>query len=170
MTRIPRWAIVLLGAGLLVVGVASYLGWLRDPSLARSDYIGAVEVSADDARLYRAVPFEWRINSAAGSFKGNDTAFVRVDNSGERAILCGWLRLDPSASLGAGTGGTSIRATRWLSEARLNVGDLKVTALFIAPVEKTPGDGLHAGCLRLDEGGKPAQDAPLSLEGSPVRE
>ena len=162
MTGIPRWAILLLGVGLLAVGFASYMGWLRDPSLARSDYIGAVEVSADDAKLYRAVPFEWRVNSAAGSFKGNDKAYIRIDSSGEKAILCGWLRLDQ--------GGTSIRATRWLSEARLNVGDLKVTALFIAPVEKTPGDGLHAGCLRLDEGGKPAQDAPLSLEGSPVRE
>ena len=162
MTGVPRWLILLLGVGLLVVGFASYMGWLRDPSLARSDYIGAVEISADDARLYRPVAFEWRVNSAAGSFKGNDTAYVRIDNSGERTILCGWLRLDK--------GGTSIRATRWLSEARLIVGDLKVTALFIAPVEKTPGDGLHAGCLRLDEGGKPAQDAPLSLEGSPVRE
>jgi hypothetical protein len=162
MTGIPRWLIMLMGVGLLAVGVASYMGWLRDSSLARSDYIGAAEVSADDAKLYRAVPFEWRINSAAGSFKGNDTAFIRIDNSGERTVVCGWLRLDK--------GGTSIRATRWLSEARLSVGDLKVTALFIAPVEKTPGDGLHAGCLRLDEAGKPAQDAPLNLEGSPVRE
>ena len=162
ISSIPRWVILLLGAGLLVVGFASYMGWLRDPSLARSDYIGAVEVSADDARLYRPVAFEWRVNSAAGSFKGNDTAYIRIDNSGERTILCGWLRLDK--------GGTSIRATRWLSEARLIVGDLKVTALFIAPAEKTAGDGLNAGCLRIDEGAKPAQDAPLVLEGQPVRE
>jgi hypothetical protein len=162
MTGIPRWAILLLGAGVLVVAVGSYMGWLRDPSLARSDYIGAVEVSAEDARLYRAVPFEWRINSAAGSFKGNDTAFVRIDNSGEKTILCGWLRLD--------NGGTSIRATRWLSEARLVAGDQKMTALFIAPVEKMPGDGLHAGCLRLDEPVRLATDAALSLEGSPVHE
>jgi hypothetical protein len=162
MTGIPRWAILLLGAGLLAVGFASYRGWLRDPSLARSDYIGAVEVSTDDAKLYRAVPFEWRINSAAGSFKGNDTAFVRIDNSGERTIVCGWLRLDK--------GGTSIRATRWLSEARLVAGDQKMTALFIAPVEKMPGDGLHAGCLRLDEVVRLPTDAALSLEGSPVHE
>jgi hypothetical protein len=162
MTRIPRWAILLLGVGLLAVGFAWYMGWLRDPSLARSDYIGAIEVSVDDAKLYRAVPFEWRINSAAGSFKGSDTAHVRVDNSGERTILCGWLRLDK--------GGTSIRATRWLSEARLVVGDQKMTALFIAPVEKAAGDGLHAGCLRLDEPVRLAVDAPLSLEGSPVHE
>ena len=162
MTGIPRWAILLLGAGVLVVAVGSYMGWLRDPSLARSDYIGAVEVSAEDAKLYRAVPFEWRINSAAGSFKGNDTAFVRIDNSGEKTILCGWLRLD--------NGGTSIRATRWLSEARLVAGDQKMTALFVAPVEKMPGDGLHAGCLRLDEPVRLATDAPLSLEGSPVHE
>jgi hypothetical protein len=162
MTGIPRWAILLLGAGVLAVAFGSYMGWLRDPSLARSDYIGAVEVSAEDAKLYRAVPFEWRINSAAGSFKGNDTAYVRIDNSGERTILCGWLRLDK--------GGTSIRATRWLSEARLVAGDQKMTALFIAPVEKMPGDGLAAGCLRLDEPVRLATDAALSLEGSPVHE
>jgi hypothetical protein len=162
MTGIPRWAILLLGAGVLAVAVGSYMGWLRDPNLARSDYIGAIEVSAGDAKLYRAVPFEWRINSAAGSFKGNDTAYVRIDNSGEKTILCGWLRLD--------NGGTSIRATRWLSEARLIAGDQKMTALFIAPVEKMPAEGLHAGCLRLDEPVRLATDAALSLEGSPVHE
>jgi hypothetical protein len=162
MTGIPRWAILLLGAGVLAVAVGSYMGWLRDPSLARSDYIGAVEVSTEDAKLYRPVPFEWRINSAAGSFKGNDTAHVRIDNSGDKTILCGWLRLD--------NGGTSIRATRWLSEAHLVAGDQKMTALFIAPVEKMPGDGLHAGCLRLDEPVRLATDAALSLEGSPVHE
>ena len=162
MTGIPRWVILLLGAGLVLYGVAVSQGWLRDPSLARADYIGTTDVSADDAKLYRAVPFEWRVTSAAGSFKGNDTAHVRIDGSGERTILCGWIRLDKA--------GASIRATRWLSEARLVVGDLKVTALFIAPVEKTPGDGLNAGCLRLDEGIRPASDAALSLEGPPVRE
>jgi hypothetical protein len=162
MTGIPRWAILLLGVGLLAVAVASYMGWLRDPALVRSDYIGAVEVSAEDAKLYRTVPFEWRINSAAGSFKGNDTANIRIDNSGEKTIVCGWLRLDK--------GGTSIRATRWLSEAHLTAGDLKMTALFIAPAEKTPGDGLHAGCLRLDEAVRLPPDAALSLEGSPVHE
>jgi len=94
MTRVPRWAILLLGVGLLAVGFASYMGWLRDPALARTDYIGSIDVSAEDAKLYRAVPFEWRINSAAGSFKGNDTAHIRIDNSGERTIMCGWLRLD----------------------------------------------------------------------------
>ena len=162
MTGVPRWVIVLLGAALLLFGFASHMGWLRDPSLARSDYIGAIDVSAEDAKLYRPVPFEWRVNSNAGSFKGNDTAYVRIDNGGERTVLCGWLRLDKV--------GASIRATRWLSEARLGVGDLKVTALFIAPAEKAPGDGLNAGCLRLDEPLRPAQDAPLSFEGSPVRE
>jgi len=108
------------------------------------------------------VPFEWGVNANAGSFKGSDTAYVRIDNSGERTVLCGWLRLDKA--------GASIRATRWLSEAHLKVGDLKLTALFIAPVERAPGDGLNAGCLRLDEPVRPAQDAPLSFEGSPVRE
>jgi len=162
MTGVPRWVIVLLGAALLLFGFASHMGWLRDPSLARSDYIGAIDVSAEDAKLYRPVPFEWWVNSNAGSFKGNDTAYVRIDNGGERTVLCGWLRLDKA--------GASIRATRWLSEAHLKVGDLKLTALFIAPVERAPGDGLNAGCLRLDEPVRPAQDAPLSFEGSPVRE
>jgi len=162
MTGIPRWVIALLVAGVLAVGFASYMGWLRDPSLARADYVGSIDVSAEDAKLYRAVPFEWRVDSTAGSFTGKDTAFVRIDNSRERTVLCGWLRLDK--------GGNSMRATRWLSEAHLNVGDLRVSALFVAPVDKPPGDGLNAGCLRLDEPVRPAQDAPLSFEGSPVRE
>jgi hypothetical protein len=162
MPSIPRWAILLLGAGLLLFGFAVHMGWLRDPSLARADYIGGVDVSAEDAKLYRAVPFEWRVTSNAGSFTGTDTAHVRIDNSGERTLLCGWLRLDK--------GGASIRATRWLSEARLVAGDLKMTALFISPADKGPGDGLNAGCLRLDEPVRPATDTPLRLEGSPVRE
>jgi hypothetical protein len=162
MTGIPRWVVLLMGVALVAFGFAAHMGWIRDPSLAKSDYIGTIDVSAEDAKLYRAVPFEWRINSRAGAFKGNDTAYVRIDSAGERPILCGWLRLD-------GTG-NAIRAARWLSEARLVVGGIKVTALFIAPVEKPPGDGLNAGCLRLDGDDRPAQDAPLSLEGAPVNE
>ncbi len=162
MLSIPRWAILLAGAALLLFGLAVHMGWLRDPSLAKADYVGGVDVSADDAKLYRAVPFEWRVISNAGSFTGNDTAWVRIDNSGERPTICGWLLLDK--------GGNSIRATRWLSEARMLAGDMKLTALFIAPVEKAPGDGLTAGCLRIDEPTRPATDAPLKLEGSPVRE
>ena len=162
MTGIPRWAMLLLAAALILFGIATSQGWIRDPALAKADYLGTTDVSAEDARLYRAVPFEWRVNSNAGSFKGNDTAHIRIDPSGERTILCGWIRLDKA--------GASIRATRWLSEARLAIGDIKVTALFIAPVEKTPGDGLNAGCLRIDRDVKPPQDAPLVLEGQPVRE
>ena len=162
MWSIPRWVILALFAGLLLFGFAVHMGWLRDPSLAKADYVGNIDVSAADARLYRAVPFEWRVTSNAGSFTGNDTAYVRIDNAGERPMICGWLRLDK--------GGNSIRATRWLSEARLLVGDMKLTALFIAPVDKTPGDGLTAGCLRIDEPTRPATDAPLKLEGNPVRE
>ena len=162
MTGIPRWAMLLAAAAFALYAVAVSQGWLRDPSLAKADYVGTIDVSTDDAKLYRAIPFEWQVNSAAGSFKGSDTAHVRIDPSGERTVLCGWVPLDK--------GGASIRATRWLSEARLAVGDIKVTALFIAPVDKKPGDGLNAGCLRLDEGIKPAADAPLRLEGSPVRE
>lgn len=162
MTGIPRWAMLALAAGLLLYSIAVSQGWLRDRSLARADYVGTVDVSAEDAKLYRPVAFEWHVTSAAGSFKGNDTAHVRIDGSGERTVLCGWVRMD--------RGGASIRATRWLSEARLVVGDIKVTALFIAPVDKAPGDGLNAGCLRLDEGIRPAIDAALALEGPPVRE
>ena len=162
MTGIPRWAMLLLAAALILFGIATSQGWIRDPALAKADYLGTTDVSAEEAKLYRAVPFEWRVNSNAGSFKGNDTAHIRIDSSGERTILCGWIRLDKA--------GASIRATRWLSEARLAIGDIKVTALFIAPVEKTPGDGLNAGCLRIDGDVKPPQDAPLVLEGQPVRE
>jgi hypothetical protein len=156
-----RWA-MLAAAALLPVGAASWMGWLRDPSLTKSDYIGTIDVSADDAKLYRPLPFEWRVNTNQGSFTGSDTAYIRIDGSGERTILCGWLRLDK--------GGASIRATRWLSEARLNAGALKMTALFIAPVDKAPGDGLNAGCLRLDAPVRLATDAPLSLEGAAVRD
>jgi hypothetical protein len=162
MTGVPRWVMLVLAAGLVLFGIAVSQGWLRDPSLAKTDYVGTIDVSADDARLYRAVPFEWQVTSAAGSFKGSDIAHVRIDPSGERTVLCGWILLDKA--------GASIRATRWLSEARLLVGDIKVTALFVAPVEKKPGDGLNAGCLRLDDGIRPAAAAALKLEGQPVRE
>jgi hypothetical protein len=162
MTGIPRWVMLLLAVALVLFGIATSQGWIRDPALAKADYLGTTDVSAEEAKLYRAVPFEWRVTSAAGSFKGNDTAHIRIDSSGERTILCGWIRLDKA--------GASIRATRWLSEARLAIGDIKVTALFIAPVEKTPGDGLNAGCLRIDGDVKPSQDASLALEGQPVRE
>jgi hypothetical protein len=158
---LPRWVIYAFGALLLLFGIAVSQGWIRDPSLARSDYVGTIDVSAADARLYRPVPFEWVVASSAGMFKGSDTAYVRIDPSGERALLCGWLRLDKA--------GASIRATRWLSEARLTVGDIKMSALFIAPADKAPGDGLNAGCARLLED-KPAADAALSLDGSAVRE
>ena len=161
ITGIPRWVILLLGAGLILYGIAASQGWLRDPSLAKSDYIGTTDVSPEAARLYRPVPFEWRVSSQSGTFTGTDTAFVRIDPSGERTVLCGWLRLDKA--------GASIRAARWLSEARLNVGDLKVTALFIAPTDKSPAETLNAGCLRLD-GASAVADAALSLEGAPVRE
>lgn len=153
---------LLVAAAFVVYAIAASQGWIRDPALAKADYVGTIDVSSDDAKLYRAVPFEWQVTSAAGSFKGNDTVHVRIDPSGERTVMCGWVLLDKA--------GASIRATRWLSEARLAVGDIKVTALFIAPVDKKPGDGLNAGCLRLDEGIRPAADAPLKLEGNPVRE
>ena len=162
MTGIPRWMILLLGAGLILFGVAASQGWLRDPALARADYIGTIDVSTDDAKLYRAVPFEWIVGTNAGSFRDKDTAYVRIDPSGERTILCGYLRLRDS--------GASLRAARWLTEAWLAAGDIKISAIFIAPADKPPGDGLNAGCARLDQGVTLAVDAPLALDGSPVRE
>jgi hypothetical protein len=158
---VPRWAIFAFGALLLLFGLAVSQGWIRDPTLAKSDYVGTIDVTAADAKLYRAVPFEWQVNGQTGNTKGTDTAYIRIDPSGERALLCGWLPLDK--------GGASIRATRWLSEARLKIGDIRITALFIAPVDKPPGQGLNAGCARLLED-KPPADATLALEGSAVRE
>ena len=81
---------------------------------------------------------------------------MRIDTSGESALICGWLRLDKA--------GASIRATRWLSEARLKVGDIRVAALFIAPTDKAPGDGLNAGCARLD-----VKTAPAAMRRSSRR-
>jgi hypothetical protein len=159
---IPRWVILLLGVGLIGFGIASSLGWLQDPSLTRADYFGTIDVSVEDARTYRAVPFEWNVASQSATHKGMDTAYVRIDSNGEVSVLCGYLKLENQ--------GTSLRAARWLSEARLNVGDLKISALFIAPADKAPGAGLNAGCARLQPGVKPASDAPLILDGPQVRE
>jgi hypothetical protein len=156
----PRFLMPVLGVGVVILGTVIGEGWIKDPALTKSDYVGTIDVSEADAKLYRDVPFEWRIASNAGAFKGNDTAHVRVDTSGESTVVCGWLRMDES--------GASVRATRWLSEARLKIGDLEVEALFIAPTDKTPADGLNAGCARIEA--RPSADAPLSLKGPPVRE
>lgn len=158
----PRLLMPVLGVAVVVLGSILGEAWLRDPKLTRSDYVGTIDVSAADAKQYRPVPFEWHVASRAGLFNGRDTAFVRIDNSGESALLCGWLAMDKA--------GASVRATRWLSEAKLKVGDIKVAALFVAPTDKTPGDGLNAGCARLDVKTRPAADAALSLEGPPVQE
>ncbi len=151
-----------LGVGALVLGAVAAENWRNHGVLTKSDYVGTIDVSAEDAKLYRAVPFSWHVASRAGAFDGKDQAFVRIDVSGESALLCGWLRMDKA--------GASIRATRWLSEARLKVGDIKVAALFVAPTDKGPADGLNAGCARLDVKTRPAADAPLSFEGPPVQE
>jgi len=166
----PRVVLPALGVAGVIAGTLIADRWFHDASVTKSDYVGTIGVSADDARLYRDVPFEWRITSPAGMFSGKDIAHVRIDVSGESALVCGWLRLDPSTSLGAGNPGASIRATRWLSEARLRLGGIKVAALFIAPVDKAPGDGLNAGCARIDVKPWPAADAALSFEGSPIHE
>jgi hypothetical protein len=158
----PKVLLPALGVGVVVLGSVIAERWMKATPLTKSDYIGTIDVSADDAKLYRPVPFEWHVASRAGAFNGKDTAFVRIDNSGESALLCGWLRMDKA--------GASVRATRWLSEARLKVGDIKVEALFVAPTDKAPGDGLNAGCARLDVKKRPATDAPLSFEGPPVQE
>jgi hypothetical protein len=150
-------AIALVFAAAIAIGIAISQRWVKDPALTRSDYIGTIEVTADDAKLYRAVPFEWRIDGRGAQFKGNDTAYVRVDPAGERTVICGWLKLD-------GTG-TSVRASRWLSQAHLKVGDLFIAATFIAP-----GEGKEAGCAGLFDGLKPAADSPLALDGPAVPE
>ncbi len=159
--RLPRWMIAVVFAGAVLFGLAVWLGWIRDPTVAKADYVGTIDVSADDARHYHPVPFDWVVENQAGSVKGSDTAYVRIDMSGELPVICGWLRLDK--------GGASLRATRWLSEARLRVGDILVAALFIAPTDKPPGAGLNAGCARLLQD-KPNSNAPLALEGHAVRE
>jgi len=166
----PKVLLPALGVGVVVLGSVIAEDWMKGAPLAKSDYVGTIDVSAEDAKLYRAVPFDWHVASRAGAFNGKDQAFVRIDVAGESALLCGWLRMDPSTSLGAGNAGASIRATRWLSEARLKVGDIKVAALFVAPTDKGPADGLNAGCARLDVKTRPAADAPLSFEGPPVQE
>jgi hypothetical protein len=163
--RFPLSPNVLLpaaGVGAVVLASVIAEGWLHDPKLTKSDYVGTIGVPADDAKLYRAVPFNWRVASRAGAFTGTDTAFVRVDNSGESTLLCGWLRMDKA--------GASVRATRWLSEARLKVGDIKIAALFVAPTDKGLGEELNAGCARLEVKTQLAADAPLSFEGPPVPE
>ena len=117
MTGVPRWAILLLGVGLLVFGFAVVHGLAaRSVPGAQPTISAPIDVSAEDAKLYRAVPFEWRVNSAAGSFKGNDTAHVRIDNSGERTIALRLAaarqrrHLDPRHAL-AERGATSSSAT-----------------------------------------------------------
>ena len=59
-----KWFAAILGCGGL--GLAAVI-------IARA--IGAeviaVDVSADDAKLYRALPFDWRVSSNAGTFTGN---------------------------------------------------------------------------------------------------
>ena len=156
----PKVLLPALGVGTVVLGSVVAEGWMKGTPLAKSDYVGTIDVSAADAKLYRAVPFDWHVASRAGAFKGNDTAHIRIDPSGESTVVCGWLLMDKS--------GASVRATRWLSEARLKIGDLKVAALFIAPTDKTPAEGLNAGCARIEA--KPLADAALALEGTPVRE
>ncbi|MBM3644615.1 MAG: hypothetical protein FJX02_09780 [Alphaproteobacteria bacterium] len=162
MGRLPRPLLLGLGAALVLFGIAVSQGWIRDPDLASADFIGTVEVGPDDARQYRAVPFEWATTDGSNRFSGRDTVHVRIDTSGELTLVCGWYRL--------GDGGQSLRAARWLSEAHLKVGDLRLRALLIAPVEKPPGDGLRAGCVRLAAGLRPAADAALALDGAAVRE
>jgi len=45
---------------------------------------------------------------------------------------------------------------------------MKLTALFIAPVDKAPGDGLAAGCLRIDAPPRPYVNVRLSPDGTRV--
>ncbi|MBS0223029.1 MAG: hypothetical protein JSR91_20060 [Proteobacteria bacterium] len=162
MRRTLPWIIAVVFAAAIALGVAISKGWLQDPALTRSDYVGTIDVSVDDARFYRTVPFEWRVTSATGNVSGNDVVHIRIDPTGERTVICGWLVLDKA--------GASTRASRWLSEAYLKVGDLTIPASFIAPVQAAPGNGLNAGCAGLFDHLKPAADAALSLDGRAVPE
>lgn len=162
MRRALPWIIAAVFAAAIALGVAISKGWLQDPALTRSDYVGTIDVSVDDARLYRTVPFEWRVTNATGNVSGNDVVHIRIDPTGERTVICGWLTLDKA--------GASTRASRWLSEAQLKVGDLTIPASFIAPVQAAPGNGLNAGCAGLFDHLKPAADAALSLDGRAVPE
>ena len=160
--QVLLWAIAIVFAIAVGIGFAISKGWLQEPTLTRSDYVGTIDVSVDDARLYRAVPFEWRVTSPAGEFTGKDIAHIRVDPTGERSVICGWLVLDKA--------GNSTRASRWLSEARLTVGELTISASFVAPVQAAPGNGLNAGCAGLFGQLKPSTDSALSLDGPAVPE
>ena len=53
MTGIPRWAMLLAAAAFALYAVAVSQGWLRDPTLAKADYVGTIDVSADDAKPRR---------------------------------------------------------------------------------------------------------------------
>jgi len=135
--------------------------WHYEPPLAPNDYVGTIDVSVEDAKLYRDVPFDWNVHTAADAFSGHDVAHVRIDSSGELTVVCGWLRRDDKPA--------SYRAARWLSGARLKVGDVWISATFIAPSDKAPGDGLNAGCARLAKD-KPPANAPMELAGHGARE
>ena len=50
------------------------------------------------------------------------------------------------------------------------MGDLTISAGFIAPVQAAPGNGLNAGCAGLYDQLSPAADVPLSLDGPAVAE
>ena len=161
--RDPRVFLPVLGVAVVLLATFFSDRWMRGSDVAQADYVGTIEVTANDAQLYRDVPFEWRVAGVAGAFRGNGTAHVRIDSSGERTFVCGWLESDKT--------GASVRASRWLSAARLKVGELWLSATFIASSDKVPGNGLSAGCARIDvAGAHPPADAPLKLEGPPVQE
>jgi hypothetical protein len=167
--KLPRWLAPVLG--ILAVGMAYMLAriWHDEPPLALADYVGTIDVSTDDAKLYRDVPFDWTVRSSANAFSGHDIAHVRIDTSGELVVVCGWLKREDKPA--------SYRAARWLSGARLKVGEVWIAAMFIAPSDKPPGDpsaplgtgGLNAGCARLAKDRPPA-DAPMELAGRGARE
>ena len=47
-----------LGVGALVLVSIVAEGWLKGTPLTKSDYVGTIDVSAEDSKLYRAVPFD----------------------------------------------------------------------------------------------------------------
>ena len=72
----PKVLLPALGVGVVVLGSVIAEGWMRGAPLAKSDYIGTIDVSAEDAKLYRPVPFDWRVASRVGAFITGHTLVV----------------------------------------------------------------------------------------------
>lgn len=146
-----------IATGLIIVALGA------GATMARSVYQKYTSVSEEEARLYRAVPFEWAVTGKGGTVKGRSTAFVRLSPAGEWFELCGWLEPGPDEA-------ATRRAERWLSQASLVVGQARPGAWFIGAAEGQPGKGLRALCVLIKPGPKYDADVPFRFEGKQVEE